>query len=411
MGKTQVPGPRQILLADLDALRSIVDAVPHTIFIKDEEGRFVLVNQTMCTLMGHAAETLIGKTDYDFVPKAEADIFRAKDQQVLESGMTNVNEELLSDPAGAVRNIITRKNRLVLSDGSRFIIGCITDITDFRHAEAQIRHNAEHDHLTGLANRSLFQREAERIIAASGGSDHSMALLLIDLDGFKNANDLFGHAVGDELLVLTASFLTQLIGQDDLVARLGGDEFAIIQRQVPQPASAIALAEGALSGLSPMVASGHRVEISASIGIAPLVAVTDYEALLRHADLALYDAKKSGRKTWRVFEPAMEAAHLAARFSRGRSPCRHQAPAVLPGLSAVRRYARSRHTRFRGTSALDPSPARRNSPLAVHPARRAHRKHRGAERIGVARSLRRSGALAGAASALDQHFAHSFHAG
>src|SRR5262249_3129155 len=99
----------------------------------------------MCTLMGHSAEELVGKTDYDFVPKAEADVFRAKDLLVLDTGETNVNEEFLSDPAGVVRTVITRKNRLVLSDGSRLVVGCITDITDFRHAEAQIRHNAEHD--------------------------------------------------------------------------------------------------------------------------------------------------------------------------------------------------------------------------------------------------------------------------
>jgi len=310
-----VPDPRRSPLADLGALRSIIDAVPHTVFIKDEEGRFVLVNQTMCALMGHSAEELIGRTDYDFVPKEQADVFSAKDRLVLQSGEANVNEELLSDPAGVVRNVITRKNRVVLSDGARLVIGCITDISDFRRAEAQIRYDAEHDHLTGLANRSLFQDEAEKAIAArGGGSDRSTALLLMDLDGFKNANDLFGHAVGDQLLVQTARFLTGLIGPGDLVARLGGDEFAIVQHSPPQPEGAIRLAERVLSGLSPMLACGHRVEISTSLGIAPLDEAADYETLLRRADLALYDAKKSGRNTWRVFEPAMEAAHLAARF-------------------------------------------------------------------------------------------------
>ncbi len=309
-----MPDPRQSPLADLGALRSIIDAVPHTIFIKDEAGRFVLVNQTMCALMGYSAEELIGKTDYDFVPKEQADVFRAKDSLVLDSGEANVNEELLSDPAGIVRDVITRKNRVVFSDGTRLIIGCITDISDFRRAEAQIRYDAQHDHLTGLANRSLFQSEAERSIAACGGSDRSGALLLMDLDGFKNANDLFGHAVGDQLLVQTARFLNGLIGPGDLVARLGGDEFAIVQHLPPQPEAAIALAERVLSGLSPMLAYGRRVEISASLGIAPLDEVADYETLLRRADLALYDAKKSGRNTWRVFEAGMEAAHLAARF-------------------------------------------------------------------------------------------------
>jgi diguanylate cyclase (GGDEF)-like protein/PAS domain S-box-containing protein len=309
-----VAEPGQSSLADLSALRSIIDAVPHTIFFKDEAGRFVLVNQTMCDLMGHSAEALIGKTDYDFVPKQEADVFRANDRLVIATGEANINEELLSDPAGAIRNVITRKNRIVLADGTRLVIGCITDITDFRRAEALIRHNAEHDHLTGLANRSLFQAEAEKAIAASRGGEPSTALLLLDLDGFKNANDLFGHAVGDELLVQTARSLSGLIKPGDLVARLGGDEFAILQHAPPQPEAAIDLAGRVLAGLSPMLACGHRVEISASLGIAPLDDACDYETLLRRADLALYDAKKGGRSTWRVFEPAMEAAHLAARF-------------------------------------------------------------------------------------------------
>ena len=95
-----MPGPSPTLLADLDALRSIIDAVPHTFFIKDADGRFVLVNQTMCALMGHSAEELVGRTDYDFVPKEQADVFSAMDRLVLEGGETNVNEELLSDPSG-----------------------------------------------------------------------------------------------------------------------------------------------------------------------------------------------------------------------------------------------------------------------------------------------------------------------
>ncbi len=289
--------------------------MPHTIFIKDEAGRFVLVNQTMCALMGHSAEELVGKTDYDFVPKEQADVFRANDRRVISGGETNVNEELLSDRAGIVRTIITRKNRLILSDGSRCVVGCITDITDFRRAEAQIRHNAEHDHLTGLANRSLFQKVAEKAIATSGGrSDRAAALLLLDLDGFKNANDLYGHAIGDDILVQTARCLSGLVGPGDLVARLGGDEFAILQHSPLQPGAAIYLAERVLAALSPMAACGHHIEISASIGIARFDQVADYETLLRRADLALYDAKKSGRRTWRLFEPSMEAAHLAARF-------------------------------------------------------------------------------------------------
>ena len=137
------------LLADLDALRVILDAVPSPVFVKDAQHRFVVVNRAMCGLLGRTHGELIGRTDADFVPEEQAKIFRANDKLVLDTGQPNENEELFTDGEGAIRTIVTRKQRIEFQSGARLIIGCIADITALRRAEDLIRYNAEHDDLTG----------------------------------------------------------------------------------------------------------------------------------------------------------------------------------------------------------------------------------------------------------------------
>src|SRR5581483_5280459 len=100
-------------LIGTDFFQQVIDAVSQPIFVKDADSRFVALNRAMCWLMGHNPQTLIGRTDYDFVPAEQADVFRAKDLQVLESGLPNENEEVLSDPRGQTRIIVTSKYRVV----------------------------------------------------------------------------------------------------------------------------------------------------------------------------------------------------------------------------------------------------------------------------------------------------------
>jgi diguanylate cyclase (GGDEF)-like protein/PAS domain S-box-containing protein len=246
-----------------------MDAVPHPIFVKDSESRFVIVNDAMCRFMGRGYEELIGKQDQDFVPAEQAEMFQENDRRVLRDGMINENEEPFTDAMGHARTIVTRKSRFILSTGDPLLVGCITDISDFRKAEAAIRHHAEHDHLTGLANRSLFKRQLEAAAAAQSRPGWSAALLLIDLDGFKAVNDTLGHEAGDNVLVQTANTLMDLLGASDAVARLGGDEFAIVQRVSPQPASAIGVASAVVQRLAqPMFIGRKQVAVSGSVGIA-----------------------------------------------------------------------------------------------------------------------------------------------
>lgn len=182
------------------------------------------------------------------------------------------------------------------------------DVTDRRRSQKQLSHMARHDALTGLPNRVLFREHMVRVLQRTrrGGN---VAVLYLDLDGFKAVNDTLGHPAGDELLRLVAGRLRDNMREADLVARLGGDEFAIIQVDAEQPTEPAALADRLVQALRlPFEVVGQRIEIGTSIGVvlADRTASTPDE-LLRNADIALYRAKASGRGTWRFFEPGMDA--------------------------------------------------------------------------------------------------------
>src|SRR5712671_6930685 len=182
------------------------------------------------------------------------------------------------------------------------------DITERRLAEEQIRHLAHYDALTNLPNRALFheklKQELERITAGA-----QLAVLYIDIDEFKSVNDTLGHLIGDELLKSVAVSLKQCIPPTDFVARLGGDEFAIVQTAVKSPADVSGLVTRIFDAIrEPFACLGHQLTTDASIGIALAPQHgEDLDQSLKNADLAMYAAKSAGRRTYRFFEPAMDA--------------------------------------------------------------------------------------------------------
>jgi diguanylate cyclase (GGDEF)-like protein len=188
------------------------------------------------------------------------------------------------------------------------------DITERRRAEEQITHLAHYDVLTDLPNRALFRSRLEQELERTKRGEQ-LAVLYIDIDEFKSVNDSLGHPAGDELLKAVASRLQACIRETDFVARLGGDEFAIVQTGIGQPDDVVDLVRRIYTAIrEPYECLGHQVATDASIGIA--LAPTDgsdLDQLLKSADLAMYGAKADGRRTYRFFEPGMDARVKARR--------------------------------------------------------------------------------------------------
>ena len=170
------------------------------------------------------------------------------------------------------------------------------DITERYRAEARIAHMARHDALTGLANRVLLNERLEHVLSRVSRGE-VVAVHLLDLDRFKAVNDTLGHPMGDKLLRLVAGRLRPLVRETDIIARMGGDEFAIVQVALGAPGDATSLARRLIEAVSePYDIDGHEAVVGASIGIAmsPMDGLRP-EALIRNADLALYQAKSGGR--------------------------------------------------------------------------------------------------------------------
>jgi diguanylate cyclase (GGDEF)-like protein len=188
------------------------------------------------------------------------------------------------------------------------------DITERRLAEEQIRHLAHYDALTNLPNRALFHEKLKQELARMAAGEQ-LAVLYIDIDEFKSVNDTLGHLIGDELLKSVAASLSQCVAASDFVARLGGDEFAIVQTAVKTPADVTELARRVFDAIrEPYECLGHQLTTDASIGIALAPKHGgDLDQILKNADLAMYAAKSAGRRTYRFFEPTMDAQVKARR--------------------------------------------------------------------------------------------------
>jgi diguanylate cyclase (GGDEF)-like protein len=180
---------------------------------------------------------------------------------------------------------------------------------------AELRQISRTDPLTGLPNRVLLQEQLEEALARTVYGEY-VALLYIDIDGFKSVNDSLGHRIGDELLKSVVVSLSDCLDETDIIARLGGDEFVVVQTAVKRSEDVIALVTRIYQSIrEPHECLGHLVNTDASIGIA-LASQDgiDVEQLMKNADLAMYSAKEAGRRTYRFFKPEMEV-RMKARYS------------------------------------------------------------------------------------------------
>jgi diguanylate cyclase (GGDEF)-like protein/PAS domain S-box-containing protein len=291
-------------------LDTVIENVPVTLVVKDaREHRFVLVNRAAEQLWGLPRAGIIGKNDHDLFPKEAADQIEAYDDMVLQSGdQLFVDEHPLHTPGNGTRLVTSKRLAILGPNGDpEYLLGVIEDITERRQAEERIAHLAHHDPLTDLPNRAAFNEHLDAVVAGATRSGEPFALLAVDLDRFKEVNDVFGHSAGDALLCEVAERLKNA-ADGAFVARLGGDEFTLICETGPQPATAEMLAARLQAAVTDAIEiASHQIRIGLSIGIAIFPTDGADAATLRsNADIALYRTKADGRGTVRFFEADMD---------------------------------------------------------------------------------------------------------
>ena len=275
-----------------------------------------------------AAEQVLGFKAEDRIGQSAFDALHPDDRGYCEA--------LLADVVRSPGSMATGEFRVQHADGSwRWIeavgknlfddpaVGGVVvnyrDITSRKTLEEELRHQAFHDSLTGLANRALFIDRLEHALSLSLRGPRPLAVLFIDLDDFKTINDSLGHGEGDAILVSVAERLRGALRTSDTLARMGGDEFAVLVEDPSMAVEPTAVADRVMSVLqAPFAQGGKELFVHASIGVAVVTARGQTsEELLRNADVSMYMAKRKGKNRIEVFEPSMHAAALARLALKG----------------------------------------------------------------------------------------------
>ena len=297
-------------------LDTILDNIPVTLVVKDARSRrYVLLNRAGENFFGVSREEMVGKTAHDLFTRDQADIIDQRDDALLQAeNEIFVGDHPLRTPRKGTRLITNRK--VAIRNDKRealYLVNVIEDVTERKRTEARMQYMANHDGLTELPNRKAFTRHLEITIDQAATDGASFAVLYLDLDRFREVNDIFGHAGGDQLLCEMSRRLQAAAG-GAFLARIGGDEFALIV-DGDQPMTAEALADKLVAAAADEVEiEGQEFHVGATIGVAIYPNDgSDATTLLANADAALERAKEQARGSIRFFEAEMDYAQRERR--------------------------------------------------------------------------------------------------
>ena len=292
--------------------RSLVQHSSDITLVVGEGDRITYASPATMALLGLAPEDVVGMTSADIVhPDDRARISRGLGPQIQSLSVMDPVQVRMAHVDGSWRDVEAVITNLRDEPSVAGYVANLRDISERKEAEARLVHQALHDPLTGLPNRTVILDSTERLLARSRRTFEPAAALFIDLDNFKDINDTLGHAAGDHVLQAVSKRLVATVRGSDRIGRLGGDEFVVLAEGASLGAGPELLAERLLDALRKSFRipgfEDTPLAISASIGIASgdRASATD---LLRDADIALYRAKAAGKDRYALFEPAMQSA-------------------------------------------------------------------------------------------------------
>ena len=298
-------------LAQMEArYRGLLEAAPDAMVVVNQSGEIVLLNVQAEKQFGYRRDELIGQKMKNIIPKGFA-------ERLIADALRSA-EDALAQQIGTGTELNGRRK-----DGSEFpieimlsplegaegvlVTAAIRDITTRKKAEALMIHSSEHDFLTGLPNRMLLNDRVNQAIRMAIRHKRKVAVLFLDLDGFKHINDSLGHPTGDKLLQSVGKRLVDCVRGSDTVSRQGGDEFVVLLSEEEDSEDASVIAKRMLRAVAEAhFIDQHDLHITCSVGVS--VYPDDglnAEALIKNADTAMYQAKENGRQTYQYFKPAM----------------------------------------------------------------------------------------------------------
>ena len=287
------------MIAKLPPIAEMLDLLSDAVCVVDADGGFLFVSASFQRIFGYAPDEVLALRTFDLVHP---------DDRV--ATMESARQVMAGDPQRHFRNRYIHKDghTVDIQWSARWLpdygvrIATAREVTELRRIEQELEHLAGHDALTGLPNRHRLQRELEVAIAHAAHTGKGLAVLYLDLDGFKAANDRGGHSAGDRLLREVAQRLQQGLRQGDLVARVGGDEFVALLYGCRDAPAARTVADGLRARLIPTyVIPDGLFRLDASVGIACFpIDGSDPDTLLAHADRAMYANKRQRRCAMRA---------------------------------------------------------------------------------------------------------------
>ena len=291
----------------------VMEVAPEAFVVSDEHGCIVMVNAQTEKLFGYSRDELLGQSVEMLLPQRTHALHAQHRQTYLAAPVVRdmgVRRDLAARRKDGTEFPVDISLGPLQTDKGRLIISAVRDISERKEFESRILHQATHDALTDLPNRVMFREHVARAMLHATRSEKLMAVLFLDLDGFKNINDTLGHEAGDELLKSVTDRLAGVLRQDDLVGRQGGDEFTVLLQGVRTVQDIVMIVEKLLAAIAePFALGSNEMHVTASVGITVFpFDDNEVESLLRNADTAMYQAKEAGKNCFRFYTAEMNTA-------------------------------------------------------------------------------------------------------
>ena len=307
----------EALTAERERTDRLISDAPHGVAVLDLEGRVLRVNDSLAALAGRTTHSIVGARFTDLSPEHRDKMETHLRRTLAAPGSLLVGDWSIVGPRGAEAHVSLTSRALIGPDGAPDVVLVnVVDFSEQRRYEERLTYLADHDPLTGLHNRRRFDEVLDAHLRRSMLFGLPGALLLVDLDNFKEVNDTMGHGAGDELIVAIAQILARSLRSSDHVARVGGDEFAVLLAGADQTA-AETVAANLIAAVRDHASTleGVRRRVTASVGVATFAdAAQQGVDPLALADMLLYDAKDAGRDQYAVLESSVTRPRTGARL-------------------------------------------------------------------------------------------------